>query len=152
MRRGDFFEPADDEGRKRREEARLTSHPNYQRAYISSKESRSDTLKQSSEAAAWQLRHGDDMLSNFAAGEISKCIDRLEDDRGDPSGSYGEILSRVCGLLDIDLGDLIAARGDRKRIIAIARAKLGSHEESDDRRSGGRPQRRGSRSIRGRNR
>ncbi len=152
MKRGDFFEPADEEGRRRREEARLTSHPNYQRAYVSSKASRNDSLTQSSEAAAWQLRHGDDMLSNFAADQISRCIDKLEDVQGDPSGSYGEILTRVCGILDIDLGDLIAARGDRKRIIAIARAKQSSTEEEDGRRSGGRPQRRGSRSIRGRNR
>ena len=98
---------------------------NIQEIYLESLET-DENLDSSSINIAWQLRQRKKKyqhLSEFAAGQVIEAIRRFEGHE-DPSGTYGRGLTRICAILDLDLGDLIEARGSVEEMLRMIRAKV----------------------------
>jgi len=118
-----FRRPTTPEGYARRKEALQSSHPQVQARITKNLAEEEEGDRRSAENIVWQLQHGDDDLSRFAAGEVDKAIDWYDGKSHDPSGWYGRLLAMISHHLNVTIGDLISARGDRKRIISLSRSE-----------------------------
>ena len=120
-----FSGPEGLKGLALRREAERAASPRMQKIYIESVKN-DENMDSGSKHIAWQLRQRDKKyqpLSEFAAGQVIEAIRRFEGDE-DPSGTYGRGLTRICAILDLDLGDLIKSRGSVEEMLRMIRAKV----------------------------
>jgi len=120
-----FSGPEGLKGLALRREAETAASSRMQKIYLESLET-DENLDSSLINIAWQLRQRKKKyqhLSEFAAGQVIEAIRRFEGHE-DPSGTYGRGLTRICAILDLDLGDLIEARGSVEEMLRMIRAKV----------------------------
>ena len=111
-----FSGPEGLKGLALRREAETAASSRMQKIYLESLET-DENLDSSSINIAWQLRQRKKKyqhLSEFAAGQNSVLY----------AGTYGRGLTRICAILDLDLGDLIEARGSVEEMLRMIRAKV----------------------------
>jgi hypothetical protein len=118
----DFSRPRSKEGERLRRQAFFAAV--NQARYPRTLENTRLEGEASADAAAWQLMHGDSFLKRHAAGEVIKAIEKYGGGEGDPSGTYGTLLSRICSQIPgLTLRDLIQAGQDPDRILAIVKSR-----------------------------
>lgn len=115
----DFRRPLTQRGRSLRKEASIGASARSQSTYLDNVAQDEANIRMGASATVWQLKHGDKELQDFALEQLKELIAKYSKVFGDQNGTSGAYLTRISSELNVDLGDILATRGEKEAVIAL---------------------------------
>ncbi len=119
----DFRKPLTHRGRMARKEALVGASEGSQNTYLHNVHQEEANIRAGAQATVWQLRHGDRDLQDFALSQLQTLITKYSRVFGDQNGTSGAYLTRISCELNVDLGDILATRGEKEAVLALVRKR-----------------------------
>ena len=119
----DFRRPLTRHGRSLRKEAAIGASERSQSTYLYNVTHDEANIRMGASATVWQLKHGDKELQDFALEQLKGLIDKYSNIFGDQNGTSGAYLTRIAAELNVDLGDILATRGEKDAVLVLLRKR-----------------------------